>query len=72
MTVHVGGMALVEDDRFQNLILIGLTLVMEDVVVEDLVHRMALDLEEECIDSYFVLHWPFVGYLNNEHDTTLH
>ena len=34
-------------------------------------HKIVLDLEEEYIDSYDVLHWPYVRYLNDDHDTTL-
>ena len=34
-----------EDDIFQKLTMIGLTLSMEYVALEDVVHIMALDLE---------------------------
>ena len=49
--VHVGNMAVAEDCRSQKLILIVLTLAVEDVVAEDAVHIMALTLEEESIES---------------------
>ena len=44
-TAHAGGVAVAEDNRFQKLILIGLTLAMEDVATEDAVHTMALALD---------------------------
>ena len=50
-TVHAEGVAVAEDDRSQKLILIGLTPVVNDVVAEDAVLRMALALEEERIGS---------------------
>ena len=50
-TVHAGGVAVAEDDRYQKLILIGLTPVVNDVVSEGVVSIMALSLEEECIYS---------------------
>ena len=40
-TEHAGGVAVAEDNIFQNLILIGLTLAMEYVATDDTVHRMA-------------------------------
>ena len=49
--VHVGSMAVAEDCRSQKLILIVLTQDVEDVVAEDTVHIMALNLEEESIES---------------------
>ena len=51
ITAHVGDVAVVEDGRFQKLILIGLTPAVEDVVVKDAVHIMALNLERGVIDS---------------------
>ena len=71
MTEHVEDVAVVEDDRFQKLILIVLTMSVEDVAAEDEVHRMALALEEEHIDSYVVLQCPYVVYLNYDHNTAL-
>ena len=68
---HSGDVAVAEDNRFQKLIMIGLNTTMEDVAEEDTVQRMALVLEEEHIDFYIVLHRPYVGYLNNNHGTTL-
>ena len=50
-TAHVGCVAMEEDGRFQKLILIGLTPAVEDVVVKDAVHIMALNLERGVIDS---------------------
>ena len=70
-TAHVGDVAVVEDGRFQKLILIVLTMSVEDVAAEDKVHRMALALEEEHIDSYFVLQCPYFVYLNYDHNTAL-
>ena len=42
--VHAGDLAVTEDNRFQKLILISPTPVVEDVAAEDAVHRMALAL----------------------------
>ena len=50
ITAHVGDMVVAEDGILEKVKLVGLTLVMWDVVVEDAVHRMALAFEEECID----------------------
>ena len=50
-TVHKGEVSVAEDSRSHKLIIIGKTPAVEDVVAEDLVHRMALNLEEERIDS---------------------
>ena len=50
-TVHTGDVDVAEDDISQKLILISLNPAMEDVVVEDALHIMALALEEERIDS---------------------
>ena len=50
-TVHAEGVAVAEDDRSQKLILIGMTLAVEDVVAEVAVHRMSFALEEERIES---------------------
>ena len=49
--VHVGDVAIAKDIRFQKLILIGLTLAVEDVDTDYAVHRTELNLEEELIDS---------------------
>ena len=43
--VHAGDVAVEEDDRFHKLILIGLTPAKEDVVAEEMEHRMSLALE---------------------------
>ena len=51
MTAHEGDVVVSEDDRSDKLILIGLTLSVEYVVAEDVVHRMSIALEEERIDS---------------------
>ena len=51
MMAHVGYMAVAEDGIFQKLKLIGLTPDVGDVVAEDAVHIMALEFEEDCIDS---------------------
>ena len=40
-----------EENRYQELILIGLTPAVEDVVGEEPVHSMVLALEEERIES---------------------
>ena len=50
-TVHVSDVAMEDYGIFQKLILIGLTLAVEDVVAEDAVHRMALALEDKRIYS---------------------
>ena len=52
--VHVGNMAMAEDDIFQKLVLIGLTMSMDDVAAKYKLHRMSLALEEGIIDSYIV------------------
>ena len=44
-TAHAGYVSVAEDDIFQKLTMIGLTLSMEYVALEDVVHIMALDLE---------------------------
>ena len=49
--LHVGYVTVYENNRSQKLILIGLNTSLEDVVADDAVHRMALVLEEEHIDS---------------------
>ena len=49
--VHIGCMAVVEDNRYHKLILTGLAPAVEDVSAEFAVQRMPLDLEEERIDS---------------------
>ena len=54
--VHAGGVAVVEYNKFQKLILIGLTLEAEDVVAEDADHRMARASEEERIESQVISH----------------
>ena len=51
ITVHLSDMAMVEDGRSQKLKVIGQTPAVEDVVAEDMEHKMALALEEEHIDS---------------------
>ena len=50
-TVCAGSIAVAEDDRYQKLKLFGKTPAMEDVVAEDVVHIIALNLEEDIIDS---------------------
>ena len=49
--VHTGDMAMAEGDRFQKLKLIGQTPDVEDVVAEDVEHKMVLALEGGRIDS---------------------
>ena len=49
--VHAGDVTVSEYDISNKLILIGMNLDMDYVATEDVVHRMALNLEEECIDS---------------------
>ena len=71
ITVHARDVAMAEYNRFQKLIMICLTLSVEDVVVEYAVHRMALALEGERINSSGMSHWPYVGCLNNDHKMTL-
>ena len=51
ITAQVGGVVVVYDDRFNKLLLIGMTSAVEYVAAEDVVHRMALTSEEERIDS---------------------
>ena len=51
MAAHAGGVAVAEDGIFQKLILISLTLAIEDVVAEDAVKIMVISLEEERIES---------------------
>ena len=50
-TSHTGCVAMAEDVIFQKLKLTSMTLAVDDVVEDDVVHRMALDLEEDRIDS---------------------
>ena len=69
-TAHEGDVDMEEDDIFQKLILIGMTLSVEDVVAEDAMKGMALDLKKECIDSYVFFHWKYVVYLNYDPNTT--
>ena len=71
ITAHAWDVEVVEDDRFQKLVLIGLTLSVDYLYVEGTVQRMALYLEEDRIESYAVLHHTYVGYLNDNHVTTL-
>ena len=59
-----------EDNRYQKLIPIVMTLYVNDVVPEDAVHRMALALEEGHIDSKDVSHRSYVRYLNDDRNTT--
>ena len=56
MAAHVGDMAEAEDNIFQKLILIGLTPYMKNVAADNAVHKMALDMVEERIDCYIMLH----------------
>ena len=51
VTVHTGDIDVTEDSITQKLILISITLYIEDLVAEDAVHRMVLALEEVRIDS---------------------
>ena len=50
-TVNTGEVYVVEDRRFQKLILIVMTPAMEDVAVECAVHRMALSLRRSILTS---------------------
>ena len=49
--VHVGHVAVAEEDRSKKLKLIGQNPAVEDVVTEDVVHRIDIALEEDRIDS---------------------
>ena len=49
--VHAGGVAMAKDVRSQKLKLIGHTQAVEDVVIEFVEHKMALDLYEYRIES---------------------
>ena len=50
-TVYVGYMSVEDDGRLKKMKLIGQTPAVEDMVLEESEQKMALDLEEDRVDS---------------------